>query len=315
MNKTQPAHITSLCTVLVVVLCAHSFAQTSTKTEERTNLFPSNLVSFEPFAQNPVFAGEGQGAWDHAIRERGFILRDDDGYHLWYTGYAGGRSDTKYLGYATSPDGIQWTRHPDNPIFAESWVEDVCVVKHNNTYYMFAEGRGDIAHLLCSKDRRTWIDMGRLDVRQTDGEQIPAGPYGTPTVWIENGVWYLFYERRDAGVWLATSKDRRIWTNVQDDPVLQKGPGKYDMYAVAMNQVIKHNGRYYAYYHGSGHLPWRDWNTNVATSTDLVHWTKYDKNPIVSGNKSSGIVVHDGLAYRLYTMHPDVRLYLHRTTK
>ena len=148
-------------------------------------------------------------------------------------------------------------------------------------------------------------------MRLASGEPIPPGPYGTPTVWVEDEVWYLFYERRDAGVWLASSTDLKVWTNIQDEPVLNKGPQAYDQYAVALNQVIKYNGRYYAYYHGSAHLPWRDWNTNVATSTDLIHWTKYEHNPIVSGNKSSGIVVHDGRAFRLYTMHPDVRLYVH----
>jgi hypothetical protein len=49
----------------------------------------------------------------------------------------------------------------------------------------------------------------------------------------------------------------------------------------------------------------------VATSTDLVRWEKYPGNPLqpVAENKSSGIVVHDGEKFRLYTMHPAV--YLH----
>jgi hypothetical protein len=301
------------CQMLVLsALTVPTLAQSVTTAEKDAELFPSELVDFQPYAGNPVFAGSGQGAWDHAIRERGFILRDDDGYHLWYTGYRGARDDTKFLGYASSPDGIRWTRHPDNPLFTDSWVEDMCVVKHNGVYFMFAEGRDDIAHLLTSDNRRDWSDRGRLDVRLTNGDPIPAGPYGTPTVWIEGGNWYLFYERRDAGVWLATSKDRKIWTNVRDEPVLAKGPSEYDKHAVAMNQVIKYQNRYYAYYHGSAHRPWRDWNTNVATSTDLIHWKKYPRNPIVTGNKSSGIVVFDGCDFRLYTMHPDVRLYLHR---
>jgi hypothetical protein len=88
------------------------------------------------------------------------------------------------------------------------------------------------------------------------------------------------------------------------------GPEEYDRHAVAMNQVIKYRERYYGYYHASAHQPWRDWSTNVAVSDDLVHWRKFPGNPIVAGNKSSGIVVHDGHNYRLYTMHPDVRLYL-----
>jgi predicted GH43/DUF377 family glycosyl hydrolase len=282
--------------------------------------FPPELVDFVPYQGNPVFAGTGKDTWDRTIRERGYILREGDTYHLWYTGYNHNRSDTNYrhtmsLGYATSPDGLRWTRHPDNPVFDKSWTEDMMVLKHGDTYYMFAEGLHDIAHMLTSTDRVHWRDHGRLDIRQTNGQPLSAGPYGTPTVWVEGGRWHLFYERGDLGIWLATSTDRKVWTNVEDDPVIAMGPEPYDKEAVAVNQVIKHGDKYYAYYHACGHKPWRDWTTNVAVSTDLVHWKKYPKNPIVSGDKSSGSLLHDGERYRLYTTHPDVRVYFPRSSR
>ena len=277
--------------------------------------FPPELVDFEPYQGNPVFAGTGKDTWDRTIRERGYILREGDTYHLWYTGYNHNRSDASYrntmsLGYATSPDGLHWTRYGDNPIFDESWTEDMMVLKHGDTYYMFAEGLHDIAHMLTSTDRVHWRDHGRLDVRQTNGKPLSPGPYGTPTVWVEGDRWHLFYERRDLGIWLATSADRTIWTNVQDTPVIPLGPGAYDKHAVAMNQLVKHGERYYAYYHANTDPKWRGpWTTNVAVSEDLIHWTKYAKNPIIPTNHSSGTLVHDGRQYRLYTTHPDVRVY------
>ncbi len=94
-----------------------------------------------------------------------------------------------------------------------------------------------------------WTEQGPFDIRLTSGEPIPAGARGTPVLWFENGTQYLFYERGDAGVWLATSKDGKVWANVQDDPVIAKGPGESDKFAVAMNQVIKYRGRYYVFYH------------------------------------------------------------------
>jgi len=279
---------------------------------KQTAPFPPELVEFVPYPDNPVFAGTGGDTWDRRIRERGYIRREADGYHLWYTGYNPDRSDLKLLGYATSPDGLHWTRHPANPVFDRSWVEDMCVVKWGDTYYMFAEGRHDIAHMLTSRDRIHWEDHGRLDIRSADGQPIPPGPYGTPTVWVEHGTWYLFYERRDEGVWVATSRDRVRWTNVQDDPVIARGPQAYDRHAVALNQIIKYRGWYYGYYHATAHRPWRDWTTCVAASRDLVHWIKFPRNPIVAHNQSSGIVVHDGTQYRLYTMHPEVRVHFPR---
>ena len=45
-------------------------------------------------------------------------------------------------------------------------------------------------------------------------------------LWIEGDTWYLFYERGDRGVWLAKSTDRETWTNVQDAPVIARGPNR-----------------------------------------------------------------------------------------
>ncbi len=273
--------------------------------------FPEELVSFSPYRDNPVFAGGGPGAWDETIRERGWILREDDGYHLWYTGYVKPESNTKYLGYATSPDGLHWTRYGDAPLVPDRWIEDMMVVKKGETYYMFAEGVDDQAQLLTSTDRITWRWVGYLDIRYRNGEKLSPGPYGTPTAFYENDTWYLFYEREDAAIWLASSKDMAVWTNVQDEPVLECGPGAYDKGMVALNQVLKHKGKYYAYYHGLVESSKPEvWTTNVAVSEDLVHWTKYAKNPLVADDKSSGFLVQDGTHYRLYTTHPTLWAYL-----
>jgi beta-1,2-mannobiose phosphorylase / 1,2-beta-oligomannan phosphorylase len=274
--------------------------------------FPRELVDWRAHAGNPVFTGEGPGHWDAKIRERGWILREGRTYHMWYTGYDGTRSGVKRLGYAWSCDGIHWTRSAKNPLVRDHWVEDMMVVKHCGTYYMFAEGErgGDIV-MLTSCDRLNWKYHGVLDIRRADGATPMQKPRGTPTVWIEHGTWYLFYEHGDLGVWIATTRDpcSKRWTNVQDDPVLGCGPAACDEEQIALNQIIKHNGVYYAFYHGSGRGEPRVWNTNIARSTDLVHWQKFAGNPIIEDNKSSGIVVHDGCGFRLYTMHDRVDVF------
>jgi predicted GH43/DUF377 family glycosyl hydrolase len=279
--------------------------------------FPEELVSFMPYRANPVFEASGQSRWDARIRERGWILKEGDTWRLWYTGYDGTREGKKMLGLATSTDGLRWTRHASNPLYAEHWVEDVQVLKHGDIYFMFAEGTEDRAQLLRSEDGVRWERVGPLDVRLKNGEPIPPGPYGTPTALFEGERWFLFYERSDRAVWLASSKDMRLWKNVQDEPVLQPGPDEYDRDQIALNQVIKHNGRYYAYYHGAAKPPPGKptfWSTAVAVSSDLIHWKKYPKNPLlpIEQNKSSGIVVHDGNRFRLYTMHDKVDAHLQR---
>ncbi len=272
--------------------------------------FPRALVEWKPVQAEPVFKGTGDDAsWDKKIRERGYILFDRGVYHLWYTGYNDAKSPNRFLGHATSPDGLNWTRDSGGPFVPDSWVEDMCVVKHEGMYWMFAEGKNDIAHLLSSPNGRDWTELGPLDVRLKTGKPIEPGPYGTPTAWLEDGVWYLFYERRDQGVWLATSKDMKVWTNLQDEPVLKMGPAEYDSTAIATNQIIKQDGWYYTFYHANAHRPWKDWTSNVGRSRDLIHWEKYQGNPLVMNNCSSPIIVDGPKGRRLYTMHPEVRVF------
>lgn len=269
--------------------------------------FPSELVEFEPAETSPIFAGAGPDRWDAKIRERGYILRDGEKYRMWYTGYDGQKPSVKLLGYAASDDGVRWTRFAGNPLDGKRWIEDMMVLPVGDTLYMVAEGEHDIAQLLTSDDGIGWQHQGSLDVRKANGQPIEPGPYGTPTLWHEPGKWYLYYERRDAGIWLATSTDLKVWTNVSDEPVIARGPTPYDQFAVAINQVVKYQGRYYAYYHAADTPEWKRWSVNVATSTDLIHWEKYAKNPLVM-NESSGILIDDGQRFRLYTMHDQVRV-------
>jgi hypothetical protein len=283
--------------------------------------FPPELTRFVPDSRNPIFTAEGAGHWDVKIRERGWILHDRDHWKMWYTGYDGTREGKKMLGYATSTDGIVWKRDPRNPIYSEHWVEDMCVIPYNGMYYMFAEGLNDRAQLLTSHDGITWKRIGHLDVRLTSGEPIPDGPYGTPTAWFEDGAWNLFYERSDKGIWLARSLDTKVFTNVQDEPVISPGPDEYDQDLIAMNQVIRHHDRYYAVLHGTKKTndPQKPnlWSTGLAVSTDLIHWKKYPGNPLrpIAENRSSGLLIHTDTGFRLYTMHNEVHLFVNPPAK
>ena len=306
----------SYCGVLLLLFLLDGSYLASAKSknsakEKGNSKFPDELVNFTAYEKNPVFIGTGINTWDQMIRERGYILKEDGIYHLWYTGYnkLSGKATESHLGYATSKDGITWTKYINNPIYDAGWVEDMCVIKSKGTYYMFAEGKDDIAHMLTSVDRIHWNEKGPLDIRYCNGQPLSKGPYGTPSVWREKNKWYLFYERDDLGVWLAVSNDLKVWTNLQDEPVIKMGPELYDQFAVAVNQIIKYKGSYYAYYHASAFKDWHEWSSCVAKSEDLVHWVKYSKNPILSENKSSPVLVFDGNGYRLYTMHSRINVH------
>ena len=66
--------------------------------------------------------------WEDDIN-RPAILKRGDGYHLWYTGQARGKSS---IGYATSQDGVTWKRLSDRPVLAAdaSWEKVAVMCPH-----------------------------------------------------------------------------------------------------------------------------------------------------------------------------------------
>ncbi len=118
--------------VLLLLGCVIQACFSQKNINKIAKAFPKELVHFVQYEKNPVFAGTGDSTWDDQIRERGYILREGNTWYLWYTGYID-KNDTKHLGYATSPDGITWTRYKGNPIYTQGWVEDMCVIKSADT--------------------------------------------------------------------------------------------------------------------------------------------------------------------------------------
>ena len=101
-----------LLTLAVLSLLAVAAAPAGDPPPAAVAAFPPELVDSVPYGNEPLFTGTGQATWDREIRERGFILRDGGTWRLWYTGYDSTRGEKKSLGYATSADGVRWTRYP-----------------------------------------------------------------------------------------------------------------------------------------------------------------------------------------------------------
>lgn len=104
---------------------------------------------------DPILSGTyNLGDWDYNYASRATIIKNDDGtYEMWYSG--GIWSMNHGIGYATSPDGINWTRDPNNPIFHKDDIDypnypwrnsrTYCpmVIKFGNLYKMWFAGKGE----------------------------------------------------------------------------------------------------------------------------------------------------------------------------
>jgi hypothetical protein len=267
------------------------------------------LINFTPSPGNPVLRPGSSGSWDENIRERGWFLYENGTYHVWYGGWQGAYNHSApqlvQLGYASSTDGVNWTKYSGNPIYVQNWMEDVAVVKDGNTYYMYAEdeytgdGDGAFIDLYTSTNKINWTRYGTV-IRPT-GNGWEANDVGTPTVWKEGNTWYMLYEGLGNGiagqVGLATSSDGRSWTRHPNNPVLSH-PFSASL-DIAVDSIIKINGVYYAYSHydAGGH----NWVAGMFTSTDLIVWTAYPGNPLPY---NSPVLVDNGVNYFMYSLIP-----------
>jgi len=90
------------------------------------------------------------GDWDYNYASRATVWREGPGdYRMWYS--AGPWEMRQGVGYATSPDGLTWTRDAGNPIFHKTdtgypWRQNWCytpmVLRAGNLWLMWYSGEG-----------------------------------------------------------------------------------------------------------------------------------------------------------------------------
>jgi len=74
-------------------------------------------VVWEKDPANPVLTYGAAGEWDDLSIMHEAVIHDGSGFVMWYEGLSQ-TSEASSVGYATSPDGSVWTKHPGNPIMA-----------------------------------------------------------------------------------------------------------------------------------------------------------------------------------------------------
>jgi hypothetical protein len=216
-----------------------------------------SYTDFHTGPAEPVLTGGGPGAWDQFIREKVSVIQDETGFRMWYVGHSAAGQSTSKVGYATSTDGVTWTKYPGNPIISRSVSDqDICVVVHpDGTYWMYIEVNNSYIDLLISPDGVNWTASGANPVKTSAA---------SPVVWREGSTWYMFYEHMMGATFdlhLAVSPDGLVWTDSPANPVLSEGS-----FTVA-DSIVKEGTRYHLYYHTAG------LGTRHATSEDLLTWT------------------------------------------
>jgi hypothetical protein len=147
---------------------------------------------------NPVLASTGAG-WDGSML--GNLCVWQDGPYDWRMIYEAAGTDTIWhLGYATSSDGISWTKFAGNPVISNVSGGGPDVHKVNGLYYMwFHAGNMPTEVFRASSENLTSWDIPAFNPvirRKTLDEGVlePEGQLSDPNIVEFNGKTYLYYE-------------------------------------------------------------------------------------------------------------------------
>jgi len=233
--------------------------------------------------------------YDREIVGNGSVIYHDNIYHLWYSG---GNWAHLRIGYATSPDGITWTRDTI-PILdygpTGSWDEDAAfspqVIVIGDMFHMWYVGHRGVANNYDYQIGHATSPDGITWTKDPNNPVLPRGSSGAwDYAWVGSGSvlydsteYHMWYSAWDGGAnsWVrtghATSPDGLTWTKDPSNPVLTVGT--WDNPRVENASVVFDGDTFHMWYAGGDYLLGK---IGYATSTDGSKWTKSPYNPVIN---------------------------------
>ncbi|MGA2866575.1 MAG: family 43 glycosylhydrolase [Verrucomicrobiota bacterium] len=211
-----------------------------------------------------VLGPNPQTDWE-ADLNRPAVVNAPDGYHLWYTAQARGRS---CIGHATSPDGVSWKRARDKPVLSpdQPWEKvavmcpDVAWDDHAKLFRLWYSAgeqyEPDAIGYATSPDGNAWT-------KRLDNPIFKAGPSNswdqykvTACHVLHHGRWhYMFYigfrDVDHAQIGLARSRDGLThWQRHPANPIIGPTPNAWDHDACYKPFALFDGRRWLLWYNG-----------------------------------------------------------------
>jgi len=217
-----------------------------------------------------VLGPKRETGWEDDIN-RPYVLKREDGYHMWYTGQIkpGAREGHSWIGYATSPDGVTWKRMSDKPVlsFDQPWEKNIAVMcpsvlwdepsKRFRMWYSGGEqNEPNAIGYATSPDGLIWTKESSNPVFRSD-PNIPWERFKVAGVQVEKrGDWhYLFYigyrDEEHAQIGLARSRDGLTqWQRLPENPIIRPGKDQWDHDACYKPYAIFDGQKWLLWYNG-----------------------------------------------------------------
>ncbi|MHA1683033.1 MAG: hypothetical protein ACTSUE_18995 [Promethearchaeota archaeon] len=141
--------------------------------------------------------GPTSSGWESLKVGRPSVLYINDTFMMWYDGSEKDPAHPtepkpgsgRHVGYATSIDGISWTRWSGNPVFNDSGAIDV---EFFDGAFIAVEESGTGIRWRTGSNQTNWEQSYKVLFSKMD---TPFDPYGhvTPFIFIEGGSWVATY--------------------------------------------------------------------------------------------------------------------------
>jgi predicted GH43/DUF377 family glycosyl hydrolase len=208
----------------------------------------------------------GAAGWDSLFVGAACVIKESGSYKMWYTGWKSITRLPRSIGYATSPDGINWTKHSGNPVLSPltGWesggVGYQSVIKMTGGYLMFytGEAANALTGRAISSDGITWE-------RYSNNPVLPAGGTGEwdrnnylgKVIAIEDNLdtLYMYYTGESnpgvsgSAIGMATSNDTgKTWIKYTNNPIITRS--SWNSGWIESGSVLFSQNKLWLYYDG-----------------------------------------------------------------
>ena len=243
---------------------------------------------------NPILQQSEEG-WDseHYYFDDPTVVKRDGVYHMWYSSAENMRGDeTFWIAYATSTDGITWTKH--GPVFGPGsggeWMEkgamSPAVIDDQGLFKMWFVGTNNPINYhngvgyASSRDGKTW----EIETDPVLPTSSSIGATWHPAMMKREGLFYLFTGASKSrssypmDILLFTSTDGKDWQS-RGKVYSARGDRSWQSSGIAPCEVLYDGNRFKMFFTGFGR---EGFSIGYAESREGMNWFDTYSSPILS---------------------------------